>query len=71
MSNRGAAMAEAIVPFAPKSHARAETGDPLDRAGQTILSALDRAAGAAEAKYLQAVEKLTKCLLSSAQPKTR
>ena len=60
MSNRGAAMAEAIVPFAPKSHARAETGDPLDRAGQTILSALDRAAGAVEAKYLQAVEKTHK-----------
>jgi ABC-type transporter Mla subunit MlaD len=56
MSKRGAAMAEAIVPFAPKSNARAETGDPLDRAGQTILSALDRAAGAAEAKYRQAVE---------------
>jgi ABC-type transporter Mla subunit MlaD len=49
-------MAEAVVPFAPKSNARAETGDPLDRAGQTILSALDRAAGAAEAKYRQAVE---------------
>ena len=56
MSNRGAALAEAIVPFAPKSNARAETGDPLDRAGQTILSALDRAAGAAEEKYRQAVE---------------
>ena len=51
MTNRGAAMAEAIVPFAPKSNARAETGDPLDRAGQTILSALDRASGAAEGKY--------------------
>jgi hypothetical protein len=35
---------------------KAETGDPLDRAGQTILSALDRAAGAAEEKYRQAVE---------------
>ena len=56
MNNRGAVMAEAIVPFAPKSNARAETGDPLDRAGQTILSALDRAAGAAEEKYRQAVE---------------
>ena len=40
MSSRGAAMVEAIVPFAPKSNARAETGDPLERAGQTILSAL-------------------------------
>ena len=56
MNNRGAVMAEAIVPFAPKSNAKAETGDPLDRAGQTILSALDRAAGAAEEKYRQAVE---------------
>ena len=36
--------------------AKAETGDQLDRAGQAILSALDRAAGTAEAKYRQAVE---------------
>ena len=69
MSNRGAAMAEAIVPFAPKSHARAETGDPLDRAGQTILSALDRAAGAVEAKYLQAVEKTLQSVCSA--PRSR
>ncbi len=52
----GAAMAEAIVPFAPKANSKSEANDPLDRAGQAILGALHRAAGAAEANYQQAQE---------------
>ncbi len=52
----GAAMAEAIVPFAPKANSKSEANDPLDRAGQAILGALQRAAGAAEANYQQAQE---------------
>jgi chromosome segregation ATPase len=56
MSNNGAGTAKAVVPFGPKSNAKSEAGDDLDRAGQTILGALDRAADAAEANYQQAVE---------------
>ena len=56
MSNRNAAVADAVVPFAPKSNGRSETGDTLDRAGQAILGLLKRAASAAEANYQQAVE---------------
>jgi hypothetical protein len=54
--SRGAAMPQAVVPFAPKSNSKAEANDQLDRAGQAILGALHRAAGAAEANYQQAVE---------------
>jgi hypothetical protein len=52
----GAVMAEAVVPFAPKSNSKSEANDQLDRAGQAILAALHRGAGAAEANYQQAVE---------------
>ncbi len=54
-SNNGAGVAKAVVPFAPKSNAKSEAGDELDKAGQAILGALHRAAGAAEANYQQAV----------------
>ena len=53
MSDRSAPVADAVVPFAPKSHA---SGDPLDKAAQTILGLLNRAAGTAETNYRQAVE---------------
>jgi hypothetical protein len=57
MSNRGAGVAEAVVPFAPKVNARSEAGgDPLDAAGKAILGSLHRAASAAEANYQQALE---------------
>ena len=56
MSNRNAAVADAVVPFAPKLNGRSETGDTLDRAGQAILGLLNRAASAAEANCQQAVE---------------
>jgi hypothetical protein len=55
-TSRGAAMAEAVVPFAPKSNSKSDANDQLDRAGQAILGALHRAAGVAEANYQQAVE---------------
>ncbi len=54
--NNGAGAAKAVVPLTPKSNTKSEAGDELDRAGQAILGVLDRAAGAAEAKYQQAVE---------------
>ena len=54
--SRGTAMAEAIVPFAPKANSKSEASEPLDRAGQAILGALHRAAAAAEANYQQAQE---------------
>jgi hypothetical protein len=54
--SRGAAMAEAVVPFAPKSNSKPEAGDQLDRAGQAILGLLHQAASTAEANNQKAVE---------------
>ena len=56
MSDHGAGATEAAVPFAPKPNAKAEAGDPLDRAAQTILGLLHRAAADAESNYRQALE---------------
>ena len=56
MSNRNAAVADAVVSFAPKLNRRSQTGDTLDRAGQAILGLLNKAASAAEANCQQAVE---------------
>jgi hypothetical protein len=56
MSNSGSVAAEAIVQFAPKTNAKPEAGDPLDRAGKAILGLLHRAASDAEANNKQAVE---------------
>ena len=60
MSNHNAAVADAVVPFAPKLNRRSETGDTLDRAGQAILGLLNRAASAAEANCQQAAEMANK-----------
>jgi hypothetical protein len=60
MSNHNAAIADAVVPFAPKLNRRSETSDTLDRAGQAILGLLNRAASAAEANCQQAVEMANK-----------
>jgi hypothetical protein len=54
--SRGAAMAEAVVPFAPKSNSKSEAGDQLDRAGQAILGLLHQAASTAEANNQKAIE---------------
>lgn len=56
MSNSGSVAAEAIVQFAPKTNAKPEAGDPLDRAGKAILGLLHRAPSDAEANNKQAVE---------------
>jgi hypothetical protein len=56
MSNHNAAVADAVVPFAPKLNRRSETSDTLDGAGQAILGMLNKAASAAEANCQQAVE---------------
>jgi hypothetical protein len=56
MSSRDAAVPDAVVAFAPKLNGRAETSDPLEKAGQAILSLLERAANAAEANYQQVAE---------------
>ena len=53
--SRGAAMAEAVVPFAPKSNSKSEAGDQLDRAGQAILGLLHQAASTAEANNQKAI----------------
>jgi hypothetical protein len=54
--SRGAAMAEAVVPFAPKSNSKSEAGDQLDSAGQAILGLLHQAASTAEANNQKAIE---------------
>jgi hypothetical protein len=64
VSDCSAPVADAVVPFAPKSNA---SGDQLDRAGKAILGLLNRAASAAEANYQQAVEMANKL---SAQVRT-
>jgi hypothetical protein len=46
---------ETVIPLAPEKSAGDEV-DQLDRAGQTILTLLHRAAGAAEQKSKQALE---------------
>src|SRR5437879_3489168 len=58
MSSRGQGAAEAVIPIplAPKLNSRAEAVDQLDRAAQTILGTINRAASATEANYRQAVE---------------
>jgi hypothetical protein len=56
MANRGSGETELAVPFAPKLNVRSEAGDPLDKAGQTILDWLQQAADTAEANKQQALE---------------
>ena len=58
MSSPGQGAAEAVIPIplAPKLNSRAEAVDQLDRAAQTILGTINRAASATEANYRQAVE---------------
>jgi hypothetical protein len=53
--NGGAYESDSVVPFAPKNAASNDT-DQLDRAGQTILKLLHKAAGVAEANSQHALE---------------
>ena len=58
MSNRGQGAPESVVqiPLAPKLNSRTEAADPLDRAAQTILGTINRAATTVEASYRQGLE---------------
>ena len=56
MSDRGSGATEAVVPFAPKSVAKSDPNDPLEKAGHLILDMVRQAAGDAQASYQQAVE---------------
>ena len=58
MSNRGQGAAGPVVPIplAPKLSSRTDAGDPLDRAAQTILGTINRAATTVEASYRQGLE---------------
>ena len=53
--NGGAYESNSVVPFAPKN-ATSNDADQLDRAGQTILKLLHKAAGVAEANSQRALE---------------
>jgi TPR repeat protein len=56
MSDRGSGAPDAVVPFAPKSVARVDANDPLEKAGHLVLDMVRQAAGNAQASYQQAVE---------------
>jgi septal ring factor EnvC (AmiA/AmiB activator) len=56
MSERGSGATEAVVPFAPKSVARSDPNDPLEKAGHLILDMVRQAAGNAQTSYQQAGE---------------
>jgi chromosome segregation ATPase len=56
MSSRNAGAPDAVVALAPKANGKSATGDTLDKAGQAILSLLNRAASSAEANYQQVTE---------------
>ena len=47
---------EAVVPFVPGKNAHSGNPDQLDRAGQTILQLLNKAAGVAEGNSRHAIE---------------
>jgi hypothetical protein len=55
---RGGYESESVIPFAPaaKNQAPPESADQLDKAGQTILRLLQKAAGVAEANSHHALE---------------
>ena len=54
-SSSGAHESDSVVPFAPKN-AAPNNADQLDRAGQTILQLLHKAAGVAEANSKHALD---------------
>jgi hypothetical protein len=57
MSSQSRGEYESVIPFAPaKNQAPPESADQLDKAGQTILRLLHKAAGVAEANSHQALE---------------
>ena len=47
---------ETVIPFAPASKTASGNADQLDRAGQTILQLLNKAAGVAEENSRNAIE---------------
>src|SRR5580692_3942690 len=55
MSNRSLVAADTVIPLAPKSNAKPEAGDPLDRAAQAILGLVHRTANDAKAKNQQTI----------------
>ena len=65
MTSRNAAIADAVVPFAPKLNGKPETADTLEKAGHLILEMVGKAANAAEASYQQAVETSSQTLRST------
>ena len=56
MSNNGAGAPKTVVASGPKSNAKSEAGDELERAGHAILDVLHQAVATTEAKYQQALE---------------
>jgi hypothetical protein len=55
MSNRSLVAADTVIPLAPKSNAKPEASDPIDRAAQAILGMVHRTANDAKAKNQQTI----------------
>ena len=55
MQSSGAYESESVIPFAPKN-AAPDDADQLDKAGQTILRLLHKAAGVTEANSQHALD---------------
>ena len=58
---------EAVVPFVPGKNAHSGNPDQLDRAGQTILQLLNKAAGVAEENSRHAIETSPKTFAPAAR----
>jgi hypothetical protein len=56
MTDRDSGVAQGVVPFAPKSNARSDANDPLEKAGHLILDMVRQAGDNAQASYQEAVE---------------
>jgi hypothetical protein len=65
----GAYGAESVIPFASKN-AAPDNADQLDRAGQTILQLLHKAAGVAEANSKHALDMAQKLSQCAGRPAT-
>ena len=60
---------ETVVPFAPGKNSHSGDPDQLDRAGQTILQLLNKAAGVTVENSRHAIETAQDFRISCAQPR--
>jgi hypothetical protein len=66
--NGEAQLEESVIPFAPAREGSSKGDDQLDKAGQSILRLLHKAAGVAEENSRHALDVAQKLFTSCAQP---